>query len=223
MSGTRSWNDLFADSRFHWSEPDAGVVTMAKRWARQGRRLVYDLGCGAGRHMAFLQLVTFAVIGSDLAENGLRACADMLRKAGLPANVVQADMTRAPFADGTFDSGIAINVLNHNPRALLQQAIAEVARVLRPGGEFYLTALNTGDWRYGLGEEVEPDSFVLAAGPEAGILHHFFSEPDLRDWLRAFEIVSLERQRGELRLSTRPDGAPVMRDAWAVLIRKPSS
>ena len=221
MAPARSWNDLFADPRFHWAEPDAGVVAMARRWARQGRRTVYDLGCGAGRHMAFLQVVTFQVIGSDVADNGLRVCADMLRKAGLPARLVRADMTSAPFADATFDAVVSTNVLNHNPRALLAQAVAEAHRVLRPGGEFYLTVLNTQDWRYGSGEKVEPDSFVLAEGPETGILHHFFSEPDLRDWLAAFEIISLDRECGELQLSTRPDGEPVIRDAWAVLVRKP--
>lgn len=220
MPSTRSWNDLFADDRFHWSDPDPGVVAMAKRWARHGFRTVYDLGCGAGRHMAFLQTVTFQVIGSDVAPNGLAACANMLHQAGLPARLVQSDMTAAPFADASFDTGIAINVLNHNPRALLQQAIDEVHRILIPGGEFYLTVLNTWDWRYGSGEEVEPDSFILAEGPETGILHHFFDEADLRDWLATFEILEVERERGELELSTRPEGEPVTRDAWAVLARR---
>ena len=81
--------------------------------------------------------------------------------------------------------------------------------------------LNTWDWRYGSGEEVEPDSFVLAEGPEAGILHHFFSEDDLRLWLADFEVVSLRRERGVLTLSTRVDDRPVYRDAWAVCARRP--
>ncbi|MCE5240294.1 class I SAM-dependent methyltransferase [bacterium] len=221
MPSARSWNDLFADPRFHWKEPDPGVARLAERWAQQGRRAVYDLGCGAGRHMAYLQTLGFRVVGSDVAANGLAACADMLRQADLPARLVRSDMTATPFADGVFDAGLATNVLNHNPRALLQQAVDEIHRVLAPGGEFYLTVLNTWDWRYGSGEEVEPDSFVLAEGPETGILHHFFSEPDLLNWLRAFDVISLERERGELQLSTRPEGGPVFRDAWAVLIRKP--
>lgn len=221
MPPPRSWNDLFADSRFHWQEPDPGVVAAAARWAQQGRRAIYDLGCGAGRHMAYLQAQGFVLVGSDVADNGLAACAAMLCEAELPAPLVRADMTAAPFAAGTFDAGLATNVLNHNPRALLQQAADEIHRVLAPGGEFFLTVLNTWDWRYGSGDEVEPDSFVLVEGPETGILHHFFSEADLRSWLAAFSVLSLERERGELQLSTRPDGGPVMRDAWAVLIRKP--
>lgn len=222
MSGTRSWNDLFADPRFHWEQPDPGVVAVAARWLAQGRRRLYDLGCGAGRHMAYLQTHGCEVIGSDVAPTGLAACAERLRAAELPHRLVRSDMTAAPFPDVSFDAALAINVLNHNRRALLQQAIAEVHRVLVPGGEFYLTVLNTWDWRYGSGEAVEPHSFVLAEGPETGSLHHFFDEADLRDWLGGFELVSLTRERGELKLSTRPDGAPVTRDAWAVLVRKPS-
>jgi SAM-dependent methyltransferase len=118
------------------------------------------------------------------------------------------------------DAGLSTNVLNHNPRGLLQRSIDEVHRVLRPGGEFYVTVLNTWDWRHGNGEEVEPDSFVLAHGPEAGILHHFFSEADLRDWLSAFEMLRLDRETGEQTRSTRPDGLPVIRDAWCALVRK---
>ena len=221
MTPPRSWNDLLADPRFHWTTPDPGVVASAPRWRAEGRRLIYDLGCGAGRHLAYLELQGFDVVGADVSENGLAACADTLRAASLPARLVRADMTASPFASDCVDAGVATNVLNHNPRALLQVAIDDVWRVLRPGGEFYLTVLNTGDWRYGSGEEVEPDSFILAEGPEAGILHHFFTEEDLRAWLSGFELIDLQRDRGELTLSTRPDQEPVMRDAWAVRIRKP--
>jgi len=215
----RSLDDLLADPRFHWKEPDAGVVSTSRRWADEGRRLIWDLGCGAGRHMAFLQSVGFEVVGTDVSRNGLAACAEALRRADLPARLVQADMTAAPFADGSLDAAISTNVLNHNPRALLVQAIGKVLRALKPGGEVYLTVLNTEDWRYGSGEEVGPDSFILAEGPETGILHHFFSETDLRDWLSGCDILDLRRERGELTLSTRPDDRPVIRDAWAVLAR----
>ena len=221
MTGTRSWDDLLRDPRFHWREPDAGVVATAPRWQAEGRRTIYDLGCGAGRHMAYLGTMGLDVIGSDLSPNGLSACAEHLRQAGMPARLVLADMALSPFADQIFDAGISTNVLNHHPRALLQRAMDEVWRVLRPGGEFYLTVLNTWDWRYGSGEEVEADSFVLAEGPEAGILHHFFSEDDLRRWLAAFDVLGVRRERGELTLSTKLDGGPVIRDAWAVWVRRP--
>jgi SAM-dependent methyltransferase len=219
----RSWDDLLRERRHHWAEPDPGVVAVASQWAAEGRRRVYDLGCGAGRHLLHLQRAGFQAYGSDLSPNGLGACATSVREAGLPARLALADMVAAPFVDRAFDAGLAINVLNHGLRAQLQRAVDEVWRILRLGGEFYLTVLNTGDWRYGNGREVEPDSFILADGPEAGILHHFFAEDDLAGWLSAFETVELRRERGELSASTRLEGQTVYRDAWAVRIRRPGA
>jgi len=219
-NSTRSWNDLFTDPRFHWTEPDPGVAETVPRWRDEGRRAIYDLGCGAGRHMAYLQVAGFEVYGSDVAENGLGVCAGYMREAELPGRLVRAAMTACPFGDDSFDAGIATNVLNHNPRALLQDAMDEIHRVLKPGGEFYLTVLNTWDWRYGSGEEVEPDSFILAEGPETGILHHFFSEDDVRAWVSDFDLLELRRDRGELTLSTKLDDRPVVRDAWSVWLCK---
>ena len=216
----KSWDDLFATGNFRWRDPDPGVVEVAALWQAAGVRTIYDLGCGAGRHVAYLECAGFEVLGSDVSPHGLAACAEALAEAGLPAHLVLADMTAAPFADATFDAGLSTNVLNHNTRAALVQAIDEVFRVLKPGGEFFLTVINPGDGRYGSGEEIEPDTFVLAEGPEAGIAHHFFSDADLRDWLSVFEILELRRETGKLVLAS-TDTDPILRDGWAVRIRKP--
>jgi SAM-dependent methyltransferase len=220
MQGTRSWDDLFMDPRFHWDRPEAAVVEVAGRWREAGLRRVHDLGCGAGRHMALLLSEGFEVVGSDLAPNGLAACARQLQRADLSPSLVLADMSSLPFGDAAFDATVSINVLNHGSRAQLQRAADEIHRTLRPGGEVLLTVLNTRDWRFGSGEEPEPNSWVLGEGPEAGILHHFFDEADLREWLSAFEIVRLERARELLELSTAPGDRPVHRDAWRVLARR---
>ena len=76
----RSWNDLFADPRFHWKKPDAGVASTSRHWADEGRRLIWDLGCGAGRHMAFLLSAGFDVVGTDVSQNGLRPVPSALRQ-----------------------------------------------------------------------------------------------------------------------------------------------
>ncbi|MFO8082164.1 MAG: class I SAM-dependent methyltransferase [Armatimonadota bacterium] len=220
MGTKRSWDDLFKDRRFHWEGPDDAVVDAAARWWSDRVERIHDLGCGAGRHMAFLQSEGFTVIGSDVSPRGLAACAGKLEDADLPRVLALADMSSLPFADGGFDATISINVLNHGSRAKLQQAADEIRRTLRPGGEVLLTVLNTWDWRFGSGEESEPNSWVLGEGPEAGILHHFFDETDLRDWLSAFEIIRLNRTRELLELSTAPGDRPVHRDAWRVLARR---
>ena len=143
-----------------------------------------------------------------------------MREAGLPSHLVRADMTTSPFADSVFDAGISTNALNHNTRPALPQTIDDVHRVLKPGGEFFVTVLTTADARCGMGEEVEPDSYILDRGPETGILHHFYTEDDVRAWLEAFEVTRFERESVELTMSTKIEDMLIMRDAWLVWLRK---
>ena len=59
------------------------------------------------------------------------------RTTGTKVRVVQADAICLPFADGTFDAAFCFTMLHHIPNPLQQdRLLAEVARVLRPGGTF---------------------------------------------------------------------------------------
>jgi len=57
--------------------------------------------------------------------------------AGAGARTVRGDATRMPFPDGAFDRVIAAEVLEHIPDDW--QALREIARVLRPGGQVAVT------------------------------------------------------------------------------------
>jgi SAM-dependent methyltransferase len=59
------------------------------------------------------------------------------RLAGTNVRVVPGDATALPFADGSFSGAVALTMLHHVPSAALQdRLLAEVLRVLRPGGWF---------------------------------------------------------------------------------------
>jgi len=47
----------------------------------------------------------------------------------------QGDVRNMPYADGYFDSVLMISILEHLPPEDLLQALVEVRRVLRPGGQ----------------------------------------------------------------------------------------
>ncbi len=73
-------------------------------------------------------------------------CNRLRESLGDSVSVVQGDATRLPFEDGRFSAAICFTMLHHIPSAELQdQAFAEVARVLAPGGTFAGTdSLGTG-------------------------------------------------------------------------------
>jgi SAM-dependent methyltransferase len=57
--------------------------------------------------------------------------------------VKNGDLRKLPFEPGSFDAAVSSFVVDHLGKAGSQQAIGEVARVLRPGGQFLLMVLNT--------------------------------------------------------------------------------
>jgi SAM-dependent methyltransferase len=101
---------------------------------------VLDLGCGGGRH-AFEALRRGArVVAADIDSAALRGVDDVaavMTAAGKPVpggelTTVQADALALPWADAEFDVVIASEVLEHIRDD--RRAMAEIRRVLRPGG-----------------------------------------------------------------------------------------
>ena len=74
-------------------------------------------------------------MGSSLAIGCSRSARDRERYAATNVEVIHGDATALPFAAATFDSAGSFTMLHHVPTATQQnQLLAEVLRVLRPGG-----------------------------------------------------------------------------------------
>ena len=101
---------------------------------------VLEVGCGTGALLKRTDKVARRAVGIDLS-GGMLAQA---RERGLC--VMQATAERLPFKSATFDVVYSFKVLAHVEA--IEEALAEVARVLRPGGRAFLEFYNRRSLRY---------------------------------------------------------------------------
>ncbi len=106
---------------------------------------VIDVGCGAGRHAfeAYRRGADVVAFDQDAAElQGVETILTAMAEGGEApesaiATAVVGDALALPYADGTFDCVIASEILEHIPED--ETAIAELIRVLKPGGKLAVT------------------------------------------------------------------------------------
>ncbi len=187
------WNKLFEDPAMVLEEPDPLVDAFIEEVPPRGT--VFDLGCGAGRHLVPLAQAGLKVIGADIAPMGLRRSRERLRKRLLDATLLLAEMTASPFLSETFSGVLSINVLNHAVLEDTARAIEDVRRILKPGGVFFFLIIGREDARYGDGDQIEPHTFVYRKGIEAGLPHHFYTPEELRRLTSRFSRCELKERR----------------------------
>lgn len=96
-----------------------------------GSRRVLDIGCGDGQVSRLAaRLGAEVVVGVDPTWNQV----SVARRRGGGPHFARAGAAQLPFADGSFDAAVACLVFEHIRD--VDAAIAEVARVLAPGGRF---------------------------------------------------------------------------------------
>ena len=119
-----------------------------------------------------------------------------MKAEGLTADLQVGDYTSLPWSDELFDGAVDNVSFYANLMADWQRAVDEIHRVLKPGGMFFTSSFTMNTWGFKTGREVEPGSFRdILEGPLHGRgLAHFVTEPQLRDLLRRFSQVEVERE-----------------------------
>jgi len=101
-----------------------------------------EIGAGTGQDSVFFASHGLDVVTTDMSAAMVARCRDK----GLDARVM--DFSKLDFPAASFDAVHAMNCLLHVPNAELPAVLASIARVLRPGGLFFLGV-------YGASEEAE--------------------------------------------------------------------
>jgi ubiquinone/menaquinone biosynthesis C-methylase UbiE len=109
--------------------------------APQSGEKALDVGCGPGTMaIALAEKVSPGgeVVGIDASSDMIRVAARKAKKAGSAARFEAAAIESLPFADATFDLATSTFMLHHLPEDVIAKGLAEVRRVLKPGGRFVI-------------------------------------------------------------------------------------
>jgi SAM-dependent methyltransferase len=212
-----------------FAAPDASVVEWAETIPVQGA--VLDLGCGVGRHTVYLGERGFRMAGVDIAPSGIRQTQQACAARQIAFEGCLGQISELAWADGTFDAALSIATIHHQLRQGIIQTLAEVWRVLKPGGLLLVDIPCTDTVEYNLTRsevvagrisEVERNTFVderadLDDMDDSFLPHHYCDEMGVRDLLRSFEIIWLKTS-----LNMSKEG-PARRAKWVASARRPCS
>lgn len=124
-------------------------------------KMVLEVGCGAGIDSAEFARNGATMVSADFTHAATVSTRALFKEANLPARIVQADATRLPFRDNTFDCVYSFGVLHHIPA--IEKALAEIKRVLKPGGQVMVMLYHKDSLLYGY-------SIAYLRGIEGGLL-----------------------------------------------------
>jgi ubiquinone/menaquinone biosynthesis C-methylase UbiE len=162
------WSKSYDRSILQWllfKPSHRALIRRIKAVAGDRPARLLDVGCGTGLFAERLQaeLPKVEVWGVDLVPEMLAKGSDRWRRHAGRVQPVQGEGERLPFLDGAFDFVTCANSFHHYPHQ--EQAVAEMHRVLRPGGRLMIVdGYRDAPWGWFIYD-------VCVAGVE-GSVHH---------------------------------------------------
>jgi SAM-dependent methyltransferase len=193
------WENLFATRDWGRYPGEDLIRALARAFPPASRResAVLEVGCGPGANIWYLAREGFRVAGIDGSPSAIAQARQRLFDEGLnglSADLRCGDFARLPWPDGRFDAVVDIEAIYANPLAAIRATLAEVRRVLKPGGLFFAKMFGTETTGWNSGEQIEPNTSLCPAdGPCAGLgISHFFSRDEIEALCRDFTAVDID-------------------------------
>jgi ubiquinone/menaquinone biosynthesis C-methylase UbiE len=177
-SATQTYYDRFSETyekeRHHGYHRliDELELDLVRRYG--AGRDVFEAGCGTGLLLREAAKVARSAIGLDLSRGMLGAA----RERGL--RVVQGSLTQVPLPDACVDLVYSMKVLPHVPP--IREALAELARLVRPGGHLLLEFYNPWSLRY-LAKRLGGPAAIAAGTTDHDVFTRYDSAAEARAYL----------------------------------------
>lgn len=192
----RYFHQAYETGRYPWSRtPCVQVGQFLEQILKDARAHSFlDLGCGEGANVRMAAQAGLYAVGLDREWQEVERATIFAHQEGLTAKAqfLVSDGLALPFAPGSFDIVLDHGCLYHLRKSDWGTYQANVDSVLRPRGFYILEVFSTEHHGYG---HVPRSGWHI----KAGAYRRFFTREDIESfWRDAFDILRLEKKRGEV-------------------------
>ncbi len=189
----RHWTEVYAQTPAFFGEEPSGFARWAlERLRAEGVGTVLELGFGQGRDTLFFAENGLRVTALDYSEQAVREVEQAGRVRQLSERIeagVHDVRDPLPFPDSAFDACYAHMLLCMElTEAEIAFALAEIHRVVKPGGLVLYTVRSDHDKHYRAGTPLREDIYEVG-----GFVVHFFTEEKIRRLARGYDLEAIGR------------------------------
>jgi SAM-dependent methyltransferase len=205
------WNSVSEDV---WNDASAEFLPVSVNWAKKYRSML-DVGAGKGRHSFYMNKMGLDVKAIDLSESSIEIINRKNVELGCNVKALQGDMTKLPFDSEEFDCAICFHVIYHTSFEGIGKALSEIRRVLKSGGELFVTFNSKDNPSFKQGEAVNDYTIYKTSGVEKDIPHTYVDFEDVQALMKGFKLIRVQRIKEFVR-----SGAPASGSHFFVLACK---
>jgi trans-aconitate 2-methyltransferase len=179
MSGY--WNGRFeAEGRIWGGSPSRTAERAEEIFRTNGVKTVLVPGAGYGRNSEFFADRGYEVTGIEVSDEALR-----MAPANTAVRYVRGSVLEVPLGCGQYDAVYCFNVLHLFLRDDRDLFLGKCRDALREDGIAFFVVFSEKEPQFGRGRIVEENTFESKPGRPT----HFFTEEDLRESFRGFEVI----------------------------------
>lgn len=154
------------------------------------------LDCGAGGNCPPLALFLecgYKTYGIEISNLQIERAKTFSKEHNVELNISKGDIRKLTFEDESISYIYSYNTIFHMKKEDIAKAVAEIKRVLKPGGICFINFLSVNDCDYGQGEQVGEGEFLQSEGDEE-VIHTYYDIEEAETHFKDMKILFKENR-----------------------------
>jgi SAM-dependent methyltransferase len=178
------WNRRFKDEGMIWSDkPSMSALSANEKFKNHSIENILILGIGYGRNARPFIDNGYTVSGIEIADEAINILNNSDLKEKIK-NIYHGSLLDFPFDNNHYDAIFSFNVIHLFIKFNRSAIIEKCKKILNPDGIVYFTGMSELDIDFGMGVEIEKNTFDKKGKPA-----HFFNDSDIGELFKDFDII----------------------------------